>query len=112
MLGVSLFIRAGWCSDEFRVTPIVSAKQARPTVRACVRKPHLAAVIHSFAALTTDHARARLHGSVHLAQVDLHNFNCKQLVVGRFAIGMHLTCFLILDLRMTLVSQAGAVSRT
>jgi hypothetical protein len=46
-------------------------------------------------------------GSVHLAQADLHNFNCKQIVVGRFAIGAHLTCFLVLDFRVTLVSQAA-----
>ena len=46
-------------------------------------------------------------GCVHLAQADLHNFNRKQFVVGHFAMGAHLTCFLVLNFRMTLVSQAA-----
>jgi hypothetical protein len=90
--------------DEFPSRLIEGAERAGPAQRASVGLADFAAVIYPFTALAAYDSRAGMSGSVHLAQADLHNVDCKQLFVGRFAIGEHLACFLVVDLRMTLVS--------
>src|SRR6267142_6342029 len=93
------------CSDEFLLRLIIRSVDTGATKRDSVGKVNFAPVVHSFAALGAGNTRARVTRSVLLAQMNFYWHHLKQLFFGGFAIGLHLTLILVLDFRMTQVSQ-------
>jgi hypothetical protein len=82
---------------------VFSSVDARTTKRNSVGKVHFAPVVHSFTAFAADDARARVAGSVLVAESNLYRHRLKQLFFGGFAISSHLALVLVLDFRVTLV---------
>src|SRR5260370_303799 len=84
-----------------------SFSTARPTKRDPIGKINFASVVHTLAAFVTNHSRARVAGQIFPTHLNFNVCYVKQLFFGRFTVGSHLALVLVLDFRMTQVSQTA-----
>src|SRR5689334_2252062 len=86
---------------------IVKSRLAATAKRVAIRINYFPAVVHTLATNNTGYARSRASRSVEFAQLNTHQLRLEQLVIRRLRIRLKLALPLILDLRITFVSESS-----